>query len=75
MKQPSLNFISWGMPRTDLLFESIETNKNKNLYELKKRVISNFSYLIKNPKYSNDDKINKWKNSEDKLIEKPPPKS
>ena len=48
-----------------------KSNSNKNLYGMKKQIISYFSYLVKTPKYSNDEKINKWNNLEGKLKETP----
>lgn len=42
---------------------------------MKKQIIYYFTYLIKTPKYTNDEKILKWRNLEDKLLENPQPKS
>lgn len=59
--------------RLSTIFDN--ANTNKNLYGLKTTIISYFSYLIKTPKYSNDEKINKWNHLEEKLRENAPLKS
>ena len=63
------------MQKIAYLQSLIQKTKTKIYMDWKKQIISYFAYLIKTPKYTNDEKILKGRNLEDKLLENPQPKS